>query len=260
MLDFEEQPAGFSLTNALFFARASQIVYRDPATVQATVKEWGLDGPFTFFDRGGTQAFLASDDQKAVLAFRGTEVRKKADVLADVKFRKEPGAFGKRVHRGFKAALDEVWDDIREAVSALGDRRLWVAGHSLGGALTILAAARFADAGVPLAGVYALGQPRVGNRPFSRQVNKRLAGKVYRVVNYIDIVPRVPPLLFGFRHEQIRVYIGADGKVTPNASVWSVILEGFAARGVKPFSQLIGVDEHNTGEYIRRLQEAVDKA
>ncbi len=260
MLDFEEQPTGFSLTNALYFAEASRLTYQDRATVEKEAAEqMGLDGPFSFFDKGDTQAFLASDADKAMLAFRGTEVKRKTDILADLKFRKVPGAFGKRVHRGFKDALDQVWGDVDKAVSDLGDRRLWIAGHSLGGALAVLAAARLAEAKVPIAGVYALGQPRVGGGSFNRILNQELAGKVYRIVNFIDIVPRVPPLIFGFRHEHKRVYITSDGEVVPDAKVWAVIREGLAARGAKPFSQLIGVDEHNAAEYIGRLRGALEK-
>ncbi len=260
MLAFEEQPTGFSLKNALLFAEASRLAYKEQSEVQTTVKGWGLDGGFAFFDRNDTQGFLATDDQKAVLAFRGTEVARPRDVLADVLFRKRPDAFGHRVHRGFKAALDQVWEP--DIVPALGDlaagKRLWITGHSLGAALAVLAAARQLEAGGSVAGLYPLGQPRVGNGPFVRELNSRMENGVFRIVNYIDIVPRVPPLSFGFRHLKDRVYIGRAGAVGVGASVWKVISEGVGARLRHPLTQVLGIDEHNTGRYIAGLKAALE--
>ncbi|PJF23791.1 MAG: hypothetical protein CUN53_21100, partial [Phototrophicales bacterium] len=54
-----------------------------------------------------TQAFLAKNDEYAVLAFRGTEVTKIKDVLTDAKALKASVIEG-RVHRGFLAAYNSV--------------------------------------------------------------------------------------------------------------------------------------------------------
>jgi triacylglycerol lipase len=205
MPGFEEQPNGYSPTNAVFFAKASLLAYKSAGDIQATAKDWGLDGDFTFFDAGGTTpGYLATDAGKAVLSFRGTQVEEMRDVVADARVRKEPEVFGK-VHRGFKDALDEVWGDVAAAAGAVGDRRLWITGHSLGAALAVLAAARLSHGGHSVAGVYPLGQPRVGNASFVRAFDRELPDRCFRVVNYIDIVPRLPPLSFGYRHQKTRV-------------------------------------------------------
>jgi hypothetical protein len=46
--------------------------------------------------------------------------------------------------------------------------------------------------------------------------------------------------------------------VKVKASVWTVIRDGLAARAGRPLSRLIGVDEHNVGEYIEKLSGALD--
>ncbi|MCK7478059.1 MAG: lipase family protein [Candidatus Moduliflexus flocculans] len=72
---------------------------------------------------------------------------------------------GSKVHRGFKSALEEVWDDLFPYLKALQGRgcRIWMTGHSLGAALATLAADRYGE----VQGVYTFGSPRVGNGRFN---------------------------------------------------------------------------------------------
>ena len=53
------------------------------------------------FNRKGTQAFIAKNDQFAVLAFRGTQPTKWEDVRTDLRALKQKTIEGK-VHKGFK--------------------------------------------------------------------------------------------------------------------------------------------------------------
>ncbi|WP_159396851.1 lipase family protein [Sorangium cellulosum] len=90
---------------------------------------------------------------------------------------------------------------------------LYITGHSLGGALAVLAAALLyaqADAGVFgrdrrqvrswIRGVYTYGQPMVGDAAFA-SMNGDLGKKLFRHVYRRDIVPRLPPRIMGdFMH------------------------------------------------------------
>ncbi|MCZ6834271.1 MAG: lipase family protein, partial [Planctomycetota bacterium] len=103
---------------------------------------------------------------------------------------------GGYVHRGFAEALDHVWDEIDSCltVEVPPDCPILYTGHSLGGALAILAATRRRpDA------LYTFGAPRVGDVSF----NHYLEGlPFHRVVNDCDVVAMVPtpgPLLW-FKH------------------------------------------------------------
>ncbi|MEB3291673.1 MAG: lipase family protein [Synechococcales bacterium] len=107
-----------------------------------------------------------------------------------------------RVHQGFWNALQSVWSEIRTALATVRDRQqpLYITGHSLGGALAILAAAQFAQAGEPIQAVYTYGAPRVGNRSFQQQFNAQLQDRTFRLVNDADIVPRLPAVTLGYIH------------------------------------------------------------
>ncbi len=153
------------------------------------------------FDVAGTEAFMATfkPERKKiegfrVLVFRGTETRSTAayeDIKTDLTANLVPvnGGAG-RVHSGFQAAYEGVADPIAAAVRKHDpDLPLYIAGHSLGGALAVVAA-RCLDP-ESIAAVYTFGCPRVADDEFFL----RLKVPIYRVVNAGDGVPRIP---FGF--------------------------------------------------------------
>ena len=155
-----------------------------------------------------TQGFVCRRDVEGeppylVLAFRGTE-KKVSDWLTDA--RCVPEVQGEaRVHTGFLEAFaakkdatgrtaKEVVEDILARPGARdGAGRplpLFITGHSLGGALALLATRLVAP---DMNGAcYTFGAPRVGNYEYFRFVRT----PVYRVVNSADVVPRVPPGAF----------------------------------------------------------------
>ena len=144
-----------------------------------------------------TQAFLAKrvrngKDPMLIIAFRGTEPKKPADIKADL--HAEPIEIGLetkrcKVHTGFYKAFKAVEDAIKEELNKpdLQDIPLYIAGHSLGGALAIIAT--YCLERDSLAACYTFGAPRVGNLAFGQS----LKAPVYRVVNASDLVPRLPP-------------------------------------------------------------------
>ena len=153
---------------------------------------------------GDTQGFVCkriadNEPPYLVLAFRGTE-KKVSDWLTDA--RCAPTVAGQsRVHTGFLEAFTRHTDDTGRTVQqvveeilgrpdAQADGRplpLFITGHSLGGALALLAT-RLVAPNVNGA-CYTFGAPRVGNYEYFRG----LKTPVYRVVNSSDVVPRVPP-------------------------------------------------------------------
>lgn len=94
---------------------------------------------------------------------------------------------------------------MRAAIKSLVDAHpaapLLVTGHSLGGALALLAAldirALFPSVKVAL---YTYGQPRVGNLEFSNYADQLLPISYKRVVHYDDMVAHVPPRISGYQH------------------------------------------------------------
>lgn len=166
---FDAMSPGYDVANALRLAHAASLSYKDEADVEAQAREWGFDDfrhfrvthkpPFPLED---TQAYAIAKDNMVILEFRGTEPAEIRDWLSDANAPQVPVTNGK-AHWGFHTALDAVYEPTREAITALRDRdqSLWVTGHSLGGALAMLAAARlhFAEPSLSADGVYTFGQP-----------------------------------------------------------------------------------------------------
>lgn len=146
------------------------------------------------FDVGSTQAFLArriTDDDKAkmlVLAFRGTEKNLqdwKVDIKAKLVPAKGEARIG-RIHEGFQDAYYSVEQLIENQLEKFPGVPLYITGHSLGGALAVVAT-RFIHAR-NLAACYTYGCPRVGDLALA----KVFKTPIYRHVNASDVVARLP--------------------------------------------------------------------
>lgn len=143
------------------------------------------------FDEGGTQGFIAKsiNDKIAVLAFRGTQATNLKDIITDLNFflKDQDGA---RAHKGFLNAFECVKHEIKEILQELTDYNIYITGHSLGGALALVATrALQLEKFENIAACYTFGSPRVGNEDFGSTITT----PVYRIVNTLDIVPRLPP-------------------------------------------------------------------
>lgn len=159
-------------------------------------------------DVGETQGFVCkrqvtNERPYLVLAFRGTE-KKVADWLTDARCVPAVQGGGK-VHTGFLEAFSVTRDGegrtARQVVEEILARPvargaageplpLFITGHSLGGALALLATKLVAPN--VNGACYTFGAPRVGDYEYFRYIKT----PVYRVVNSADLVPRVPPGAF----------------------------------------------------------------
>ena len=143
------------------------------------------------YNRDGTQAFLAKRTDKSekamlVLAFRGTEINP-TDIHSDVDAALVTLHGEERVHGGFLKAFSHVKDLIQTDLKKHSDIPVYITGHSLGGALAILATRLLVSDSQ--GACYTFGGPRVG----TSQVDDQIKTPIYRVVNSADLVPRVPP-------------------------------------------------------------------
>ena len=139
-----------------------------------------------------------TDTPVHVCCFRGTELTNLIDLLTDALVEPHPwpkrSTSGEWIHRGFFLSLDVLWPELVEVLSRrAGD--LYFTGHSLGGAIAVLAGRRFFDdqvKGPALRGVYTYGQPMVGGEAFAHSWPPV---PLYRHVNKKDLVVRLPPRL-----------------------------------------------------------------
>ncbi|MER6992478.1 lipase family protein [Saccharopolyspora hirsuta] len=201
---FDHTVTDYQLPHAYWLARAAKLAYSDEPTIRKTAEDWGFD-QFEYFHAEldasfpieDTQGFAAGSDRMIVVAFRGTEPAKIKDWLSDANALIAPGPAGKGlVHQGFSRALDSVYPQVREAVERFRGREqtLWFTGHSLGGALAMLASARmyFEDPELLPDGVYTFGQPRTCDRFLAEPYNEAFTAKVFRFVNNNDVVAPAP--------------------------------------------------------------------
>ncbi len=180
------------------------------AASEPEVRAYRVYNPALPVDANGFLITLAEGFH--VLSFRGTEPTHLVDVLTDALveqhiWREAPDEW---VHRGFYLSMDVLWPQLANDLRALeGD--LYITGHSLGGAMAVLAGRRILDSApttANLQGVYTFGQPMVGNEEFARQSG---ALNLHRHVYDPDLVPYLPPIgvcagdyvHFGMLHEAV---------------------------------------------------------
>jgi hypothetical protein len=143
----------------------------------------------------GVQGFYALSEKMNLVVFRGTHSR--SGVMTDLNFFMTGSGFGSSgggVHGGFKSAYESVKTEIQSVLSQenVKKRPTFFVGHSLGGALSTLAAADALAQGVNVAGLLTLGQPRTGNTEFAGKFSSALREKYLRYVHANDPVPHLP--------------------------------------------------------------------
>jgi len=152
------------------------------------------DVPFGF-------ALRSKDGSHNLIAFRGTQDL--ADGLTDIDaFQVElpptwrarmPGTDKMLVHLGFLLLTLDLHKQVLAAVERLDKQvPLYVTGHSLGGALTVLASLILRLHGFMDVRMYSFASPRVGNPGFADAYDQ-LVPESYRIVNLCDVVTEVPP-------------------------------------------------------------------
>ena len=192
----------FDIENARACATASAVAYQDAPTVRS--------------DKTDTQVVVVELPDAVIVAFRGTSNLR--DWITDAQFWRrtlveEANGDDCQVHDGFLDAYESIIADLsvhlREVV---GTRKVFVTGHSLGGALAILAALELKRQKFDIAQVYTFGQPRVGNAAFKRLYEWSLGAATFRVVHEEDIVARLPHLpqfTDPYRHVAVEVLISS---------------------------------------------------
>lgn len=149
------------------------------------------------FVSSGTEAFLCSrrvkmsggDKTVAYLVFRGTEPTDFRDIRTDVRAALAEVQVGDAkisLHSGYLAAFNLVRQDIEAKLGQLKHDQLIVTGHSLGGALAMVATRLLAADST--GACYTYGAPPVG----AVEVGNGLKTPVYEIINETDIVPRLP--------------------------------------------------------------------
>ncbi len=241
------------LRRSLALAEVSMIAYLTPEQCNLAAGRLGFTGG-KYFSVRGSQAYWFHNEHDSVIVIRGTEPNRWNDIKADANAITALAETVGRVHRGFKRETDELWPLLEKALEA--DRRtLWFTGHSLGGAMATICAARCLLSYIHSepAELHTFGSPRVGCQ---RYISHAPIAH-YRWVNNNDIVTRVPPVWLGYRHGGQELYLDHLGRIR-QLSGWTRIadrLRGFG-KGLLRF-RIDQLGDHSTLDYIAHVFEAV---
>jgi pimeloyl-ACP methyl ester carboxylesterase len=265
--DVEEIPsrrAAYSDRTAAFLAKLAMLAY---IAFEDDQKRKILEGMLTHgrvklletISIADTEAMVAETDKFVVVAFRGTSSR--AHLKTDIQARLNVARVAVdgrcvRVHAGFYAAFRKIETKLREVLTAQDETKaVYLTGHSLGGALALVAAAAFGGndkLGDRIAAVYTFGAPRVGGADFPNLVK----APHYRVVNSGDVVPLVPPnWLTGYVHTGMPILLKPNSdhpiKRKPWSSAFLLVLQSLVLWPFARRLRLLGA--HDSYLYITRL-------
>lgn len=240
---------------SLLFANLASIAYNDDIEqVKKLVRKLGFT-TVEFYNKDGAQAYRFMNKKDLVIACRGTQPTEFNDISADLKAMPVVAETVSRVHRGFKAEVDELWPMISEDLQRKTnrDKDVWFTGHSLGAAMTTIMASRCnCDVDMPdIQEVYTYGSPRVGWRGYCNS----LQVKHHRWVNNNDIVTTVPLRVMGYVHHGTEHYMNAYGlerKLTPwqrAKDKWRGMWMGIKQGKVDNFG------DHSMTQYIGNLEK-----
>jgi hypothetical protein len=202
--------AQFSLDNARKMMWLSQLAYEtgNESKVDDILKAWQLtklgfvsNDRLTGLPPHSACVVVAEGRGATFVTFAGSDPGKIIDWVTDFEAMPSPDD----LHRGFEQAVATVLPTIQLALAkrVAPQQPLFFTGHSLGGALAILAASRTSLLpNAPQIVVYTFGSPRNGGQKFFNDYTLRLGDTTFRLVHGSDIVPTVPPptLLGAYHH------------------------------------------------------------
>ena len=244
--DFDDETVSWDAVLPL--AQISDAAYKQGIELNSLLSKFGL-ARISEFPAESMYGCVASNDDIVVVAFRGTNSNQLRDWLADADIASKAVDHG-RVHSGFYDATQSLREPIFAAVKAHGgdNKRVWITGHSLGGAMAlVLALDCISDGGIKPAGIVTFGQPLVVDGELAQFLNDQLKGKYLRFVHGGDIVPRVFPT---FSHCGNLVWFVNDGYTfrrpdiivratrAPNENAPLEISESPPTMSVREFEQL----------------------
>jgi triacylglycerol lipase len=263
----EPDASGHSAVNAWWLADACFLVYGGADFIESAFADSALPSQGFRLDWLGTRddnrGMVLASETALVVVFRGTRLQvhslldsaevvllNQIDLWTDSQFFPTSGSAGWRAHTGFLKAFAEVRGRLDEVVGARRPgQKLWLAGHSLGGALATLAAAHVGAASVQ--GLYTYGGPRVGDAAFTAL----LPPSICRFVHRDDWVATVPPTILGYAHAGDAIAVPGS----PPRNFWNDLASG-ADEFASALAEVARTLRLNTGDFPLKVAGLADHA
>lgn len=162
---------------------------------------------------------------------------------------------GTHLHTGFWLSFDLIRDELMMTLADFGaaNKKIWVAGHSLGAALSVVTGVYLKSSGLNVQNVYAYACPRtIGNRAFIKKANKLLPNRIQRFEYYHDPVNMLwAP---GFKYHYVGQRHWYDEEKKGNYKMYQNAPERvFISGGLKKYPH-IAADEKKEHRRIKREQ------
>jgi len=207
-------------------------------------------------DNNSAQAVLIEHRDYLCFAFRGTnELSDWLDNLNTLSTKQLFGDF----HKGFWDSVTDVWDPLwaaYETCQTQQERPTFITGHSLGGAMATVAAARLAAMKVPFTSVYTFGQPRAMTMSTAKLLDSMCEAQFFRFENNNDMVTKVPSRLTGYSHVGTHLYISEEKQISVNPGLGYILmdyLDGFMSSIFK--SGFDGIRDHDMYDYLNSIKQ-----
>lgn len=212
----EEEALKLLFVSKTSYCQASLIMSKTCGIGSTKLGEYSITPVFALDndkkENGITMGIYQSDQEKRFyVGFSGTREAvqlvteiaesfpKKYDIHPEVEGAKVMDYFYQRYVKDFREAFLEKIQGLVKQNPGYG---ITFTGHSLGGAMTVHAAADFILSGLGEnhdVQVYTFGQPRVGNHEFVDSFIDKIS-EFYRVTHNKDIVPHIPPCVSNLKH------------------------------------------------------------
>lgn len=232
-----------------------QIAYQPPVEAREELQRRGFESET--IESGSMNGYVLKSGENAVILLRGTESTWH-DVLQDLIFISSNSGNG-QMHAGFRSGYDDsMHRQVRQLLQRFGAKRVWITGHSLGGALSIVCAHDLlVDDDYEIAGVMTFGQPKVVRENMKDFLEPKLAERYVFFVNDMDPVVKAVEPYVHFGH----MVHYSDGRIERSKRV-----PVFASNPDEPESEqpkevviqpeLESFSEKELADYIQRLQDA----
>lgn len=171
---------------------------------QQSAKTWSIPNEYQLIQELSQDSksqlfgFVAQKDKDLYIIIRGTRTIYEWFNNTVISYTKHISLNDKQwgeTTKGFSSIYLELRKYIKNGVKQSNGtfNRVFVSGHSLGGALATLAIPDLIDLGIPASAitVYTFASPRAGDRDFSQKINKT-GIQHWRIANTEDIVPALP--------------------------------------------------------------------
>ncbi len=269
--------------NAYWMARLAKAAYTkkpdgspDTDAIKADLQKEDPD----FIDIKGanaksSQGILVEHKKYFAIAFRGTDElsdwKDNLDLIPQevlLKDSKEASLKG-YFHKGFWDATNDIWQDLflsyqqRQAEDRKNRqtlkkpvRSLFLTGHSLGGAMATIAAAKLLQQDTPFISAYTFGQPRAMTHQTATIFDGKAKFRFFRFQNNNDIVTRAPARLMNYSHVGSYMYIDEDQKIHNDIGFWYRFLDAVEGMiGDVPEGGLESIKDHDMDLYLAAVKK-----